>query len=148
MVRPELLHVTLAWVSDYEGELPPRVVRDTSAGCAAVAAEFAAFAIHFSHVGFYQTKPGSYPLVMKGDEGSNPQLAEFQKELKKQLALRGVSCKGSQKFEPHLTLSRGTLEIGKPVDPVSWIAEEVVLLQSLLGQSRYVTLDKWRLSPV
>lgn len=147
-MAPELLHVTLVWVSDCEGELPPRVVRDSSEACAAVAAEFDAFAIHLSEVGFYKTKPGSYPLVMKGGKESNPVLMEFQRALKKQLALRGISCKGSKEFDPHLTLNRGSLEIEKPIDPVSWVAGEVVLLQSLLGQSRYVVLGKWGLGLV
>ncbi|RYD23057.1 MAG: hypothetical protein EOP88_05735 [Verrucomicrobiaceae bacterium] len=146
-VSPELLHITLVWISDYEGDLPPRVVRDTSAACAAVAAEFDTFEIRLKRVGFYRTKPGSYPLVMKGDEGCNPRLMEFQESLVKQLALRGVSRKEpGKKFDPHLTLSRGGLELAEPVAPVSWIAGEVVLLRSLSGQGKYVTLDKWRLS--
>lgn len=146
LVRPELLHVTLVWMGDYEGELPPRIVRETSEACTAMAAGFGTFPIQLGQIGFYKTKPGSYPLIMKGGEGGNPQLMEFQEALKKQLALRGTPCKDSKKFDPHLTLSRGSLEVSEATDPVHWIAGEVVLLQSLLGESRYVTLGKWQLA--
>lgn len=144
-VSPERLHITLVWISDYEGDLPPRVVRETGEACVAAAVQFEAFPIRLDHVGFYQGKPGALPLVMKGSESDSPQLIEFRKSLVKQLALRGVSFKGSKDFDPHLTLSRGSLQIGEAVDPVSWVAGEVVLLRSLVGQGKYVTLGKWRL---
>lgn len=144
-VCPELLHITLVWVSDYEGDLPPRVIRDVREACAAVSAEFVPLPVQLDHVTFYRGKPGSHPLVMKGCEADCLRLVEFQSSLVKQLAVRGVACKGGKTFDPHLTLSRGSLEVGETVEPVSWMAGEVMLLQSLLGQGKYLNLGSWKL---
>jgi 2'-5' RNA ligase len=147
LVRPELLHITLAWVSDYQGELPPRVVRDCGDACAAAAAKSVVFPIQLDQIGTYQGKPGARPLVMKGSMDRSARLVEFRKTLMDQLALRGIRCKGSTKFDPHLTLSRGSLELAEDAEAVGWLAGEVVLLRSLLGLSRYVPLGCWKFGP-
>jgi 2'-5' RNA ligase len=143
-VDRELLHMTLGWVGTYAGDIPPRVLRDALEACAA-AAKFPSFRIQLDHVETFGKKSDNRPLVMTMGNAINPLLMEFQQSLMKQLWLHGLPCKDNPKFHPHVTLSRGSLEIAKPTVGLSWIAGEIVLLQSIIGQGRHVPLGNWLL---
>lgn len=50
------------------------------------------------------------------------------------------------RFNPHMTLRRGKVEEKRQsIDPISWDAREIVLVRSLVGQSRYEILARWPL---
>ena len=143
-VHRELLHMTLAYINDYEGDIPQRVLKDVTEACAA-AAKFPSFPLQLDQVETFGGKPGKRPLVMTMGEAANPMLIEFQQSLMKQLWLSGLPCKKSPKFNPHVTLSRGPLVLAEPADAVSWIAGEIVLLQSIIGEGRHDCLGRWPL---
>jgi RNA 2',3'-cyclic 3'-phosphodiesterase len=49
-------------------------------------------------------------------------------------------------FKPHVTLLRDDTYItSRPVAPVSWTVGELMLVDSLVGQSRYVVHGRWPL---
>lgn len=136
--------MTLAYINDYEGDIPPRVLKDAAEACA-VAARFPSFPIQLDHVETFGKKPGNHPLVMTMGDSINPTLMDFQQSLMKQLWLHGLPCKKSPKFNPHVTIGRGPLLLSESALPVSWIAGEIVLLQSIIGKGRHDCLGRWPL---
>lgn len=50
------------------------------------------------------------------------------------------------RFNPHMTLMRGKVEKSQiAVDPISWDAQEIALVHSFVGQSRYEIMATWPL---
>lgn len=136
-------HVTLAFVDDYSGDIPSKVVGNVSAACEA-AARVQPFVARFDHLESFRNKPGNLPLVLGGDE--NPELMEFQKSLMKELIYRGLPCKKNPKFNPHLTLSRGSKEVARQsIAPITWTVGEIVLVQSVIGKGKHLHLGRWKL---
>jgi RNA 2',3'-cyclic 3'-phosphodiesterase len=73
-------------------------------------------------------------------------LKRLQAELGVALAENDVSPAPWWRFSPHVTLLYDHSYSGHcPIDPVSWTAEEVVLIESLVGQSKHVERARWPL---
>src|SRR3569623_1426753 len=117
-------HVTLHWFG-YCSEPSATVIEALGRICGPVAAH---------------TPPVA--LVLAGRPDGNPALKELHKRLKES-GLPGEKGKG---FQPHLTLfyDRKILQ-DEPVDPVSWKAEEIVLVLSEVGATKYHHLYRWKL---
>jgi len=49
--------------------------------------------------------------------------------------------------EPHVTLLYGQGDLSQIIEPVCWTARELVLIQSITGQTRYVVRGRWQLQP-
>ncbi|WP_174291713.1 2'-5' RNA ligase family protein [Sphingomonas bacterium] len=59
----------------------------------------------------------------------------------------GIAERRGYRFSPHLTLGyRKGDAFSQPVTPVGWIADELVLIHSHVGQTRHDTLARWRLA--
>lgn len=75
-----------------------------------------------------------------------PVLKAFQQKL--QLAVADVRLWPNKgfRFDPHLTLAYGQEQgVRRPVWPISWRAEELVLIHSLVGLTEHVVLGRWTL---
>lgn len=73
-------------------------------------------------------------------------LCRLQAELAAALAQNEISPAPWWRFSPHVTLLYDHNYAGRcPVDPVSWTAEEVVLVESLVGQSKHLVRAAWPL---
>jgi 2'-5' RNA ligase len=133
-------HVSLHHLGDYHG-VPADVVEAAGKACSAVAAKMAAFEVEFDHVTSFSGSKGRKPLVML-ENGLSAALRELHRQLG--TALRGQG--GNRKFVPHLTLLYDERSIAnKSAPPVRWKVEDIVLVHSLLGQSRYIELGRWTL---
>lgn len=136
-------HITLALIDDFRGEIPSRIIQAASHACGKAAA-FPAFPVCLDHVVTYKGKPANRPLVTT--VADNPALLEFQQSLMIELMRNGLRCGNSPKFNPHLTLFRGAKEIPlQSVDPITWTVREIVLIRSVIGESRYEHLGRWSL---
>jgi 2'-5' RNA ligase len=145
LVRPKQFHMTLVYIDDYHGEIPERVIRNASDACQA-AANTPSFPISLNQLGSFKKGADTHTPVMTDDD--NPTLMEFQKSLLKELILHGLPCKRNPKFNPHVTLSRGSKEIPKQaIERISWMVADIVLVQSLIGQGRHIHLGRWKLDP-
>jgi 2'-5' RNA ligase len=50
------------------------------------------------------------------------------------------------KFTPHITLLYDDKNVVEtPIDPINCAADEVVLVHSLLGQTRHIPLGRWKM---
>jgi 2'-5' RNA ligase len=138
-------HITLNHLGDYAG-LPPDIVRQASSAAEAVAATAAPFHLSFNRAESFASRPGSRPLVLRG-EGGLADLMAFQQALGTELkkASLGQWAKGA--YTPHVTLLYDDrLLPPTEVQAINWTATELVLVHSLLGETRHVHLGRWPLS--
>lgn len=73
-------------------------------------------------------------------------LKRLQGELAAALAENDVSPAPWWRFSPHVTLLYDHAYSGHcPIDPISWTADELVLIESLVGHSKHVVRAAWPL---
>jgi 2'-5' RNA ligase len=84
-------------------------------------------------------------LVLLGGAGVAA-LQRFARDLR--LALEGTEAasRHERPFTPHVTLLYDAACVDETtVEPISWTAREFVLVNSLIGQGKHVTLGRWPL---
>ena len=138
------LHMTIAIFDDHR-ELPPDLVAGARAGGNA-AAECPRFRIVLDRV-----IGGGHAMLLAPSEPVRG-LAAFQKRFAAALARAGLKLRVGWRFSPHVTLLyhhglAPRAAINGAIDPVSWTAGELFLVQSIVGQTRHVTLERWPLHP-
>jgi 2'-5' RNA ligase len=85
------------------------------------------------------------PVVLVGDDGVAG-LMLLQHELVAALDKAGIGQRKRRPYNPHVTLLYDDRRIpDQPVEAISWIVREVVLVCSLHGQGRHIPLARWRL---
>lgn len=73
-------------------------------------------------------------------------LHSFQRRLAAAVLADGSRSLHGHRFSPHLTLFYGARpDLTAAVDPISWTAEELVLVHSLIGRSEHRTIARWPL---
>lgn len=142
-IRQDRLHITLIHVGDYARALPGSVVEAVRQ--AAGALTLPAFDIAFDRVSSFSGAPGRYPHILLGDTGVEA-LKAFRTELLKSVIRHGVKPLSRQEFNPHVTLSYADRRLAeRPIRPIAWRPDEVVLIHSEVGRSIYHTLGRWPL---
>lgn len=136
----ERLHVTLHHLGDYAG-LPPSLL--ARARAAAERLRMPAFEVRFDRVGTFGGRGRQLPCVLRGEEGVKG-LFQLQRALARRMAEQGIT--GDTRFTPHLTLcySDAALPLQR-IEPVQWRVQELVLIRSFLGQTRYQLEGRWAL---
>lgn len=144
-MRPlDHLHLTLHWIGDYP-EVPEDLVQIIGHACKQVADRVRPFEVRLDEVLSFRGRPGSNPLVLSGDDADNARLTSLHQTLLVELAKVLPLKKGGLKFHPHLTLLYDKPgNIKAPVDPVTWTADEIVLVCSEVGRTKYHRLGGWR----
>lgn len=138
-------HITLNHLGDYAG-LPPDVVRQAGAAAAEAAAATQPFAVTFDRAESFASMPRNRPLVLRGGEGLSALMA-FHQGLGMALRKNNLGQWAKPGYTPHVTLLYDDSLLGPtPIAPVVWTAAEVVLVHSLLGETRHVHLARWPLS--
>lgn len=86
-------------------------------------------------------------VAWAGCRRTPPELTALQEALSKTIRGAGFSV-DEREFTPHLTLARhihGTVE-AVDIEPISWCARSISLLESARGTARYITLAQWPLA--
>ena len=136
LIEPERLHVSLFFL----GGLPEREIRAACAAAAEVRME--SFDVLFDRTASFRGKRGSRPFVLVGGDGLQ-RLESFRQMLGDAMMRRGLRRVANTNFTPHVTLlyeARGVEEY--PIEPISWIAREFVLIRSIKGHD---CLARWPL---
>jgi RNA 2',3'-cyclic 3'-phosphodiesterase len=143
-IAVERLHVTLNHLGDHVG-LPADIVEQARrAGEAAAAA--APFELTFDRVASFRGRNSNLPFVMQGGAGVEASKA-FQLRLADAMNRAGLGRHIDKRFTPHVTLMYDDRTVPETaVDPVSWVASELVLVRSLLGQTTHLPLARWPLA--
>ncbi len=139
-VRAERLHVTCCDLGSFR-ELPPQ---DLINAAMTVAASLAlpSFQIDFGRVMRFR---GNEALVLLENEGATP-LTLFRCALDEALVRAHVPVNFAGTL--HMTLAYGGGGVSEPLaELVHWVAQDFVLIHSLVGQGQHRHLGRWSLLP-
>jgi len=137
------LHVTLLSLGDYS-ELEDEAVRRAMRGCEAVAAISHAFDLEFNRMVCWRGNRARIPLVLTQERRSLPLDALYQNTVI-QLHRQGFGLP-KKRFTPHVTTSYNRRSFPAEIVPATrWRTEELVLIHSFVGLTKYVELGRWRL---
>ena len=136
-----LLHVSLFNISDY--------ARLTSGAAPAIREAMTTITMPPFTVAFDQVKSfnGGHkrPVVLVGDDGVAG-LMLFQRELVAALDKTGIGRRKQRPYNPHVTLLYDEHRIpDHPVEAISWMVREFVLVCSPHGSGRHIPLARWAL---
>ena len=144
-LSPERLHVTLDFLGDHHA-IPESLI--DSARSAAKVVKLPPFRVVFDQVTSFHTGSHRRPLVLTAGKGLSrlSELHETLRSARHDLGVGSADADTDRIFVPHLTLLYDSrrLEVSLP-DPVEWTVREFFLVQSLIGQSKYVVLGRWSL---
>jgi 2'-5' RNA ligase len=143
VLAPERLHVSLHHVGDYLG-VPDAAV--TQACEIAAGIRLPAFSVAFNSARSLRGRPDNQPFVVRGDDGVIG-LTKLQRRLGAALETAGLG-RSAERYAPHVTVMYGDrFVVRQPVEPeIAWTVREFVLVHSLLGQSAYHALRRFRLA--
>jgi len=138
----ERFHITLFHVGDYVG-LPAQVLEQANQAAGQVQAS--PFEVRLDKLSSFKGSPRRVPVVLMS--GFPQALIDFQGRLQAQMHKAGLVEPGAKRaFKPHLTLLYGQHPVAEQaIDAVCWKAREFVLIHSLIGQGRYIVLNRWTL---
>ncbi|MFO1339508.1 MAG: 2'-5' RNA ligase family protein [Burkholderiaceae bacterium] len=141
-VRTEHLHVTLHHLGDHAG-VPAGLVEQ--AGVVAGGLVASPFEAEFQAVMSFSRGARQQPLVLCGGHGLAA-LVAFQRALGVAMIKGGLGRWVDRDFTPHMTLAYDPQTIERhDIRPISWVASELVMVHSLLGQTRHVIAGRWPL---
>ncbi|OWV79889.1 2'-5' RNA ligase [Rhizobium sp. R635] len=141
--RLSTLHVSVIGVGDYE-DLPEDVI--FAARQAGATVESAPIAISFDRIMSFRREGKARPLVLCGEGGLKP-LTRLHVQLGVGMHNTGLPHNISRNFTPHMTLlyDRKAVPATTLDGPVSWTADEFLLIHSLLGKTEHRIIDRWPL---
>jgi RNA 2',3'-cyclic 3'-phosphodiesterase len=129
---------------EQRGGPSPSLVAKTEEAAALVTA--ASFKLLFNCVKSFSGRAGNHPLVLAGDDGVIG-LMRLYSSLCAALCKVGLRPRECSSFTPHLTLLYGDRCVSEqPIEPISWTVREIVLVLSLIGQTKHLLLNRWRLA--
>jgi RNA 2',3'-cyclic 3'-phosphodiesterase len=140
----ERFHITLHHLGDYAG-LPQGVVADAIRAAATIA--MPQFEVTFDRAVSFHGRSGNRPFVLRGSDGL-VSLEALHRVLGTALYKAGLAGgRAKSQYTPHVTLLHDdALILERPVETVTWIVGEFVLVHSLLGRTVHVPLARWPLS--
>ncbi|WP_165371570.1 2'-5' RNA ligase family protein [Pseudolysobacter antarcticus] len=141
-ILPKNYHITLHWLGAYP-EAPNEVLARAKKAVENIKLPPIDFVLdHF--MGF--RNKGSSPLVLCASTHS--QLQSLWRELRIALSYAGFEKFLESKFNPHLTVAYTDTILPKQdlTSPIICQVQEFVLIDSHIGKSRHVILDRWQLN--
>lgn len=142
-IPPDRLHVSLLHLGDFGG-LPQELVQSSGERMTSLAATLSPFEVSFDVIGNFSRRPVRKPLVLQQDH-LDLQLKNLAEKLLRTFGPPRSGGSGT-KFNPHVKLlyDEKTVQM-ETIPPFVWQAHEIVLVHSVIGQSRHVILDRWAL---
>ncbi len=137
------LHVTLHWLADH-AEFPRGLCDAAAEAASSLQAE--SFDVCFDHVGSIGTLDSPGPLVLTGGEGLAA-LRRFQRVLGDAMQAAGLGDYVRSRFKPHVSLLYpGTFVAREAIDPLEWRVEELLLIDSHVGEGVHEVCGRWPLA--
>jgi RNA 2',3'-cyclic 3'-phosphodiesterase len=131
-------------VGNYFG-LPIDIAGASRRACSAAAALSQAFEFELDQAACFGKGRSNVPLVLKR-RGRSFQMDRLFERVVIQFHREGIPYRKKSKFDPHMTLSYvdGSFPT-EPIHPVAWMVKDLVLIHSLVGQTKYIELGRWKL---
>jgi len=138
--RPEHFHLTLRMVGDFSG-LPAALVEALCAQAARLHMPPLELVLDQLQ-SFTRRRRSNFPLVLLAGEPLAA-LRQFQGTLDRALLAMGLRPE-SGGFTPHLTLGYDDHALApQPIAPLTWRADEFLLIHSLIGRRTHLVLGRW-----
>lgn len=144
LLLKERFHVSQRHVGDYK-RLRSKI--EFAAKRAGQLVEMPAFEVTFSYAVSFPGRPAAKgrppwrPFVLLADDGPVCELSRLIG-----VAMKANGLKSADHFVPHMTLAYDNSFIPRqPIDPISFVARELVLVHSLRGLTIYKDLNRWPL---
>ncbi|AZN98550.1 2'-5' RNA ligase [Mesorhizobium sp. M9A.F.Ca.ET.002.03.1.2] len=144
LLLKERFHVSLQHVGDYKRL---RSNTEFAARRSGRRVEMPAFEVAFHHAASFPGRPAargsppSRPFVLLADSGPVCELSRLIG-----IAMKSNGLKSADHFVPHMTLAYdGKFVPRQPIDAISFVAREFILIHSLRGLTIYRDLDRWPL---
>ncbi|HEY1395332.1 2'-5' RNA ligase family protein [Roseateles sp.] len=145
--RAERLHVTLhhlGWYDDQTDQAEVMAEVRQLAADAAASLRHAPLRLDFDQLLSFTRKRRNLPLVLSGGACLDP-VRTLRQALGERLKASGLRT--DPHFTPHLTLFYDDFVVEpQPFIVPGWTATDLVLMDSLQGQSRHVELARWPLA--
>ena len=141
-LKPKVFHITLQPVDIAAGAWDKLLAKALQVGAAF---KWRAFPIQLDRAGSFRGRSGHHPFVLSSADGA-PAVAALQERLFRDLKLAGLGGIAKYDSKPHLTLAYAQSSVELDVEPVRWVADELVLVKSLYGQGEHVVLGRWKAS--
>ena len=137
-ISDDRLHMTLAITDDHDtGPPPPLTTAALAAGAAVRSAPI--------HVLLDEAVGGAGTIVLRSHEKLD-HLFALQRRLASSLSAAGVPMRRGWRFNPHVTIGyRRGAPFAAPILPISWRAQDLVLIHSHVGLTRHDILARWPL---
>jgi 2'-5' RNA ligase len=136
------LHCTLCDVDDRNAPWQGIVAKAQEAAANATSPPFR---VSFNGVMSFAGKKDHYPLVLVGDDGVVG-LTRLSSSLCTTMRRVGLRPREPSGFNPHVTMLYDRRRIGElSVEPICWTVNEIVLVLSLIGRTKYYSLGRWQL---
>lgn len=137
----DILHVTLCYLGDFYG-VPPELMQ--GADLVGKAQRAMPFEVAFDRVMSFRSNRKQSPVVLCRADDCAP-LSALRARLG--AALTGIGRRYEPRsFRAHVTLLYDQIELKEqPVERISWTVRELLLIRSLLGQSRHEVLARYPL---
>lgn len=134
---PDLLHITLLPLGDRAAPSEDLLSRFREIGESIEAPPF--------RVVFDQLVRTGRTLALRGSEPMRGAI-DFQTALVAALARQGLVVEPRYRFVPHVTIDyRADGRDSEPIDPISWLVEELLLVESVVGERRHIEHGRWAL---
>lgn len=134
--------MTLHHLGDYAG-LRQDIISQASQAASTLTVP--PFEIAFDRAASFSSTPRNRPFVLRGGERVVA-LTAFQQALGAAMKQVGLGQWVKSAYTPHVTLLYDDHAVAEQnVVPVAWTARELVLVHSLIGQTRHVALARWAL---
>jgi 2'-5' RNA ligase len=142
LIEPERLHISLFFLG-WRDDLPEKII----AGIHRAAAELRVmpFEVTFDRTISFSSQRDNRPFVLVGSEGMF-RLKAFHTSFGAAMMRNDLKCWVHAISTPHVTLLYDKQIVDEhPIEPISWIVREYVLVRSLHGQKRHIQLARWQL---
>jgi 2'-5' RNA ligase len=142
LIGLERFHVTLFFLGlceDFSGQMIARIHR------AAGELKAAPFEVTFDRTMSFLNRRDNYAFVLVGDGGVD-RLRAFHRLFGAGLARNGLRRWVHKISTPHVTLLYDKRIVDEqPIEPISWMVSEVLLVRSVRGQQKHRNLASWQL---
>jgi RNA 2',3'-cyclic 3'-phosphodiesterase len=141
-IRPEHLHATLFFLGEWDA-LPGHIVARAVEAAAAI--KMPPFRVSFDRTGSFSGGSNIHPFVLVGDTGVE-RLKKFRQMLGVSMMRNGLRHLVRTSFMPHVTLLYDKQNVDEhPIEPISWIVREFVLIRSLYRRTTHIHEARWLL---
>jgi RNA 2',3'-cyclic 3'-phosphodiesterase len=137
-----ILHMTMLPIVGALGRLPDLLLERIDAAVSMV--RFPAFEIVLDEALSFESRKDSVPFVLEGSELTD--VFALRLAARDALHVKGLNVPVRQAFSPHMTLAYARRRSPRiRVAPFSWKACEFQLIESWVGETKYIELARWML---